>query len=149
MHHSIYDGWSMMRTMSTLTHLAHNDAIPRPVPMSRFIRYLTEQDEDSQRSFWRKHLGTANVIKFPELPVDPSYLPQSSQNAARQICRSSKVAHGSVTTSNILRAAWAILLTAYAGTDTGDAIIMVAQSGRQTPIEGILTCLGQLLPQCQ
>lgn len=142
MHHSIYDGWSMFKTMDMLARLARNESVSQPVPMSRFIRYLALQDESTTRSFWRKHLGTANVIKFPELPVDPSYLPQSTQHARRHISRCVGHPSGSVTTSNILRATWAILLAAYAGTDSGEALIMVALSGRQAPVEGILNILG-------
>ncbi|KAF3763941.1 hypothetical protein M406DRAFT_10611, partial [Cryphonectria parasitica EP155] len=142
MHHSIYDGWSMLRTMDMLTRLVRNEPVPQPVPMSRFIRYLQDQNEESTRLFWRKHLGSANVIKFPELPIDPSFLPQSTQHARRHISRRSREALGSVTTSNLLRAAWAVLLAAYAGTDTDEVIIMAALSGRQAPVDGILNMVG-------
>ncbi|KAK5988824.1 Nonribosomal peptide synthetase 32 [Cladobotryum mycophilum] len=137
MHHSIYDGWSMMKTIEMLERLARNESVSPPVPMSRFISYLTARDENATQSFWQNNLSYANVIKFPELPVDPSYLPQSTQHAKRQIIRQSDNSSGSVTTSNILRAAWAILLAAYAGTDANEAMIMVALSGRQAPVKGI------------
>ncbi|RFU79721.1 hc-toxin synthetase [Trichoderma arundinaceum] len=137
MHHSIYDGWSIFKALEMLERLGRKGPVSRPAPMSRFIRYLASRDEETTQSFWKNHLGYASVIKFPELPVDPSYLPQSTSHATRHVIRRNDISPGSVTTSNILRAAWAILLAAYAGTDAGEAIIMVALSGRQAPVEGI------------
>ena len=132
-HHSIYDGWSMYRTLDLLQQLNRNEPIPPLVPMSRFIRYLTLQDQDATREFWQKQLEGVNLTRFPTLP-DINYRPNATQTVHRHITQ--RYVPGLVTASTVLRSAWALTVATYTGED--EATLGLALSGRNAPIPHIM-----------
>ncbi|KAL6886034.1 hypothetical protein GGI43DRAFT_418555 [Trichoderma evansii] len=133
-HHSIYDGWSMAQTMNILVQLLRDEAVPAPVPVSRFIAYLSQQDQQQTTSFWKNHLEGANWARYPALPsLHHKVEPRDVLN--REIRISRKVG-GAVTTPTLLRAAWGLLIAANTGAD--EAIINIVLSGRMAPVDGIV-----------
>ncbi len=131
-HHSIYDGWSMAKMMEMLVQLLRGEAVSAPVPVSRFIAYLSQQDKQQTATFWKNHLEGANWASYPALPsLHHKVVPHDLLNRQISIPRTA----GAVTTPTLLRAAWALIITAHIGAD--EAIINVVLSGRMAHIDGI------------
>ncbi|KAL4815803.1 hypothetical protein BDW67DRAFT_185522 [Aspergillus spinulosporus] len=131
-HHSIYDGWSMAKMMEMLVQLLQGEAVSAPVPVSRFIAYLSQQDSQETATFWKNHLEGANWARFPALPsLHHKVLPQNLLKHHIGI----PWTVGAITTPTLLRAAWALLVAAHIGSD--EAIINVVLSGRMANIDGI------------
>lgn len=133
-HHSIYDGWSMAKTMEMLEELLSGSTLSNPVsvPVSRFIGYLTQKDKDQTAMFWQKHLEGANWTRYPELPSQQHIInPRSTSHRRLRIA----TVAGS-TTFIVLRAAWALLVASNTGAD--QAVINVVLSGRAAPVKDLL-----------
>ncbi|KAJ9482915.1 hypothetical protein VN97_g10506, partial [Penicillium thymicola] len=131
-HHSVYDGWSVTKIMELLARLLQGAAPPVPVPVSRFIAYLTLQNEEKTASFWQKHLKDANWARYPALPSSKHYVnPRDTLQQHLHVSLKSEVA----TLPIVLRAAWALLVATNTGLD--EAVINVVLSGRMAPINGI------------
>ncbi|KAJ6172813.1 Nonribosomal peptide synthetases (NRPS) [Penicillium chermesinum] len=131
-HHSIYDGWSMGKMMKMLVQLLQGEVVPAPVPVSRFIGYLAQQDKQQTAKFWKDHLEGANWVSYPPLPfLNYKAEPHDLLNQEISIPRTA----GAVTVPTLLRAAWALLVAAHIGAD--EAIINIVLSGRMAQIDGI------------
>ncbi|KAF2022446.1 CoA-dependent acyltransferase, partial [Setomelanomma holmii] len=131
-HHSVYDGWSFAKTMELLTGLLRGQPLSVSVPVSRFIAYLSRQDKDQTAAFWQKHLQGANWTRYPALPSPQQPVnPRDTLRSHLQV----PLAMSSVTTSTVLRAAWALLVAAHTGVN--EAVVNVVLSGRMAPVEGI------------
>ncbi|KAF2158276.1 hypothetical protein M409DRAFT_34261, partial [Zasmidium cellare ATCC 36951] len=131
-HHSVYDGWSLAKMPELLGRLLTGEPLSTQVPVSRFMGYLARQDMEQTKAFWQKHLQDATWARFPSLPsaqhnVSPSSMIQCQLKVPQ-------VAEG-VTTSTMLRTAWALLVAASTGAN--EAVISVVLSGRMATIEGI------------
>ncbi|KAF2158278.1 hypothetical protein M409DRAFT_31622, partial [Zasmidium cellare ATCC 36951] len=131
-HHSVYDGWSINKMTELLARLIQGETRLAPVPASRFIAYLSRQDQEKTTAFWRTHLQDASWSRFPPLPspqysADPRDLLHSQLNVSQ--------ISGEVTTPTILRAAWALLVSTYTGAE--ESVTSIVLSGRMAPVEGI------------
>ncbi|THC87865.1 hypothetical protein EYZ11_012689 [Aspergillus tanneri] len=132
-HHSIYDGWSKSKMIDMFGQLLRGEALPSaPVPVSRFIAYLARQDEKQKVAFWKNHFQGVNWTSYPALP--------SAQHKVNPRDKLSCQLHvslipGAATMSTVLRAAWALLVTANTGAE--EAVINVVLSGRMAAVDGI------------
>ncbi|KAF2257475.1 CoA-dependent acyltransferase, partial [Lojkania enalia] len=113
-HHSVYDGWSTVKMMEMLAQLLRGEVPPLSVPVSRFIAYLARQDKERTAAFWQRHLEGANWTRYPALPSPHHHI--NSRDVLRRQLQVSLTA-GAATASTVLRAAWALLVAAYTGTD--------------------------------
>ncbi|THC88469.1 hypothetical protein EYZ11_012084 [Aspergillus tanneri] len=131
-HHSVYDGWSVAKTIELLARLLKGESQPVTVPVSRFIRYLALQDKVEIATFWRGHLEGANWARYPALRS-----PQNNVNPRDTLQQHLHVPLKSeaATLPIVLRAAWALLVATNTGLD--EAVINVVLSGRMAPIDGI------------
>nr|POF23648.1 nonribosomal peptide synthetase easa [Quercus suber] len=122
-------------------HLAKDQATPMsygaPLSRSAIVEELTAGeryfDEAKTRDFWRQQLDDAGHSKFPVLPT-PTYEPQASRRLHHRISGAQRP--GRVTTSIVLRAAWALVVAAHTGAD--EAVINVVTSGRTGPVLGLM-----------
>ncbi|KAF2022473.1 acetyl-CoA synthetase-like protein, partial [Setomelanomma holmii] len=131
-HHSVYDAWSLAEMAQLLGRLLRGEMPSTPVPVSRFIAYLARQDKKQMATFWKKHLEGAHWTRYPASPSS-----QHQINPCNVLRRQLVIAPtgGAVTTSTLLRAAWALLVAANTGSD--EAIIGVVLSGRMAAVDGI------------
>ncbi|RAH82405.1 amino acid adenylation, partial [Aspergillus japonicus CBS 114.51] len=143
-HHSLYDGWSTLLLYRHLATIFQTSDVPSSVPFTRFLRFLRDQEEEEENdngraqdraAYWTHQLQGDVMSNWPPLPhVD--YRPRPGLERTRQV---SLPAHGSggdtVTASNVLRAAWALLMAQYSGHD--DVIFAATVSGRNAPVQGI------------
>ncbi|KAF2257486.1 acetyl-CoA synthetase-like protein, partial [Lojkania enalia] len=131
-HHSVYDGWSIVKMMEILAQLLRDERPSAPVPVSRFIAYLARQDKDETAAFWQRHLQGANWTRYPALPSPQQHInPRDILHHQLQV----PLTTGSTTISTVLRAAWALLVATNIGAD--EAIINIVLSGRMAPVDGI------------
>jgi len=124
-----------IRTLESI-YLKHNVA---PAPgFNQFIHHISTYEQKDATSFWLGQLQGAAQVHFPNLP-DPEYLPTPNESLSRTISLM-KRRETTVTSANILRASWAILLDWYL--DTKDVTFGATLSGRSSKFWGIETLLG-------
>ncbi|RDL36341.1 Uncharacterized protein BP5553_05693 [Venustampulla echinocandica] len=150
-HHAAYDGWSLLLVMRMLVQIYQGGEGSFVVtPVSRFIRYIQQTDEDAIATYWRDQLEDAQLNRFPPLPYS-TYQPhargllQTRLHSFSEKYRRDR-SSSSITTVSLgvlLRAAWAVTVATYTGTD--EAIVNIALSGRDAPVLGIANVVGPTL----
>lgn len=146
-HHAAYDGWSLMQVLRMLVRIYQGeDTGFVATPISRFIRYLQKTDENGMAEYWKKQLQDAKLNPFPQLPI-PRYQPRASCILRKRLqdfskCRPAgcSVNGTPVSIPILLRAAWAMTVATYTGSD--EAMVNIALSGRDAPVPGIADIVG-------
>jgi len=143
-HHAAYDGWSLLLVSRMLVQIYQGEEGSFvQTPISRFIRYLQQTDEDAMAAYWRNQLGDAQLTRFPPRPSS-TYQPhagsllQTRLHRFSEEYRSDRNSNSSTPTVSLgvlLRAAWAATVATYTGTD--EAIVNVSLSGRDAPVQDI------------
>ncbi|KAL4865749.1 hypothetical protein BDV12DRAFT_174019 [Aspergillus spectabilis] len=134
-HHALYDGWTLGALSKRLGDIYHGRRLSNPsVPYARFIRYLQHgrPSQESSASYWREQLQGDAMADWPRRPA-LDYQPMPRDNLRRTITLDSS--QTLVTTSTILRAAWALVMAQYAG--HSDVVFAATVSGRSAPVAGI------------
>lgn len=142
-HHSLYDGWSialMLQRVQQIYQAGQSD-LPQ-TPYAKFVKYLSSIDVDQSKQYWKESLSGAALYQFPQqvhsAHSDASIgktLPHSMALAAQRPT--------DVTPSNIVRAAWALLLATYTGSD--DIVFGETLTGRDVAVTGITNVCGPTL----
>jgi amino acid adenylation domain-containing protein len=142
-HHSLYDGWSIALMLERVQQIYETGRSDLPhASYTQFIQYLTGIDVASSKAFWQSSLAGAASYQFPQQvhsapetePIGKT-LKHTASLAAQQ--------PSDVTPSNIVRAAWAILLAAYTGSD--DVVFGETLTGRDVSVAGITDICGPTL----
>ncbi|KAL3470125.1 hypothetical protein BJX99DRAFT_264507 [Aspergillus californicus] len=140
-HHSIYDGWSASLMYRCLAELyLNNRTLSAPVPYSRFIRHILQQDREATASYWSAQLQGEAVVDWPPLPrADYRPSPMHRETHTILLPRSQIYTRGSSELPNSLRAAWALVMATYAGGQGyGSRVVFgVTVSGRNAPVRDI------------
>ncbi|KAL4879275.1 hypothetical protein BJY04DRAFT_220395 [Aspergillus karnatakaensis] len=131
-HHSVYDGYSLGKLFDAAAQLYDGHELPPTPSFSQFLLYLEQQDQEKAKSFWQSQIQGEIGAPFPSLPR-PSYRPQPTQKLSFSVEIESMA--GSNTLASTLRAAWALAVSAYGGSDV---LFGVALSGRAAPVASIL-----------
>lgn len=132
-HHSTCDGWSMNLTLQQVADIYLHNTPPRPVPYTRFIRYLAQVDMEAAQKYWQQQLQDSMV---PDLPTSPytNYQPRPRKRV-KQAINLHGWTRSEVMMSDVLRAAWALVSAQYADRDV--SVFAVALSGRNAPLDEI------------
>ncbi|KAF7563750.1 hypothetical protein G7046_g406 [Stylonectria norvegica] len=130
-HHSTYDGWSLAKVSETLTRLYAGQEIPDAPPFTLFIDYIEQQDQAPAKVFWKSQLSGGLGKPFPTLP-NPAHEPQPLHNMTCQL--KTGPLRGSITLATILRAAWALVISAHSDNNAQFAMPL---TGRTAPISGV------------
>ncbi|KAK1704025.1 hypothetical protein BDP67DRAFT_624154 [Colletotrichum lupini] len=134
LHHCIYDGWSLPLLLSDLSKaynkISHGDSdIPG---FNAFIKHLNGLDKTESDTFWSSYLeGPSTTFPASLLPnqtAQPSATHDESMGFAVN-------AIDGITSSTILRAAWALLTRSYTG--DSDVVFGMTVNGRNAPVPGI------------
>jgi amino acid adenylation domain-containing protein len=135
-HHSVYDGWSLTMMYRQVSSMYWHEATPVSAPYTPFIAYLGQADTTTAATYWREQLQ-GNPTAFPALP-SVRYQPQPRQKLVHSLdfVRQGK---SEVSLSNLLRAAWALMVAQYSGSN--DVVFAVTLSGRNAPVHGITDML--------
>ncbi|KAL6231349.1 hypothetical protein BDW75DRAFT_243990 [Aspergillus navahoensis] len=144
-HHSVYDGWSASLMYQRLAGIYLHNRIPSsPVPYSRFIRYLLQQDPASTASYWSTQLEGEAVVDWPALPR-ADYQPKPMHRETHTITLPHNANNSTRCLSelpNTLRAAWALVMATYAGGQGNGVVFGATVSGRNAPVRGISEMVG-------
>ncbi|KAL4874539.1 hypothetical protein BJY04DRAFT_224919 [Aspergillus karnatakaensis] len=137
-HHALYDGWSLPLLWKRVEEAYRGSGVstqPHAPPFNRFIAHLQGMDASATASFWKSYLSSSNPPKFPPLPSQ-TYKPRVNNIHHHQFDLMSTGYSSDVTSSTLIRAAWALLMSQY--TDAGDDIIIgVTVAGRNSDLAGV------------
>ncbi|KAH4193904.1 hypothetical protein HBH70_193220 [Parastagonospora nodorum] len=142
-HHSLYDGWSialLLQRVQQIYQTGQSDAAH--TAYANFIKYLSNVDVEASRSFWRRNLAGVASYQYPQ--QNHSALDESpTGNTLRHTMKLAPPKQSDVTPSNAIRAAWALLLAAYTGSD--DVVFGETLTGRDVAVTGITEICGPTL----
>lgn len=134
LHHAIYDGWCAPLILEKFCNIYDDEPVQIATPFSNYIRHLADSDTAAARTFWKSRLEGFVAVDFPTLPTK---VPQRVDSTlSHSVTMRRKVGSG-FTISTLLRAAWAVLISAYS--ETEDVVFGATLSGRNAPVDGIAT----------
>ena len=154
-HHILMDGWSLgvlaadfLRAYEALGSGAPAAQLPPP-PLSAYVRWHGRQDFSAHAAFWKRTFGSfaghASLRLKRETPLSRTRnaekhqsLPRDLEEALRRFASSRNV-----TLAGVLYAAYAVLLSRYAG--AADVVFGTTVSGRNAPVEGVHLLVGNLI----
>ncbi|PWY82054.1 acetyl-CoA synthetase-like protein [Aspergillus heteromorphus CBS 117.55] len=131
-HHATYDAVSVRHIISDVEALYYRQS-PSPLRnFAAFIRDTRMTNEAETRQFWINQLEGAETCSFPAQPM--SHPVRATATQSRQITFTPR-ADCDVTTANLARAAWALVLSQYTGLES--VVFGVTTSGRSLPMRDI------------
>lgn len=142
-HHSLYDGWSialMLQRVQQIYETGRSDS--SHTPYSKFIKHLAGIDVKASKGFWRRALARSTTYQYPQ----QSHLSQEESPIGKTLQHTMKLTlqrPNDVTPSNTVRAAWAVLLATYTGSD--DVVFGETLTGRDIAVTGIADICGPTL----
>ena len=157
-HHVLIDGWSspivLGDVLACYTQRCRGEA-PDTTPVrgyQEFVRWLAAQDSDAARAYWRDQLATldertpaplagpapAGERRAEELRAAAVHLPAGLSRSLERFAREEKV-----TPSVLMQAAWALVLSSYAGRDA--ICFGVTVSGRPAALTGVERIVGPFI----
>jgi len=142
-HHSVYDGWSIALMLQRVQHIYQTGKSSSPLTSySKFIKYLTDINTETSKTFWTKTLSGSSSFQFPQQAHSASDVIATGQTLSHTMKFTPKKAND-VTPSNAIRATWALLLAAYTGSD--DVVFGETLTGRDISVAGITDVCGPTL----
>lgn len=150
MHHSLFDFWSSQFVFADVNSLLRgHDPIYR-APFSAYVAYqLTNQNQsgvDGSTLHWKQYLESAPVSVL-ELPVATHREAGGEQGVVLKADLGSSLTEASqlmgVTMATVVHQAWAMTLARRLS--RSDVVFMTGFSGRDAPVEGILSLDGPTL----
>jgi amino acid adenylation domain-containing protein len=155
LHHAAYDGWSLLLVLRMFVRIYQEGeaglASFAETPISRFIKYLKDTDDDAMTAYWRNQLEGAQLTRFPPLPSS-AYQPHAASLVQTRLHGLSEKHRSESTNSaggtaaslgTLLQATWAVTVATYTGSD--EALLNVALSGRDAPVQDIANVVGPTL----
>ncbi|KAL2670220.1 hypothetical protein Neosp_014687 [[Neocosmospora] mangrovei] len=147
MNHSITDGASTSTMLHDISK-AYNNSLPSAKAPSykEYIKYISNQSTESSLKFWSSYLAGAQFTGFPTINPNTTAVRRLG-SVAVGFDRFSELhslgREAGVTLSNMMIAAWALVLRAY--TKSEDVCLGYLASGRDAPIDGIDDIVGPLI----
>ena len=140
-HHAAYDGWTTQVVTGTLNQF-YRDQTPELHPFSNFIKYLGDVDEAEAKQYWQNQLADAKKASFPP---QKHYGAKAEEKVTKHLTKKVplKMANSSITKATVVRAAWAMVLARYCGTD--DVTFGTTVSGRNASVPGIQSMAGPMV----
>ena len=143
-HHALYDGWSLPRMLQRVEDIYFDGSPASPkAPYSKFIRYLSNTDSQACDRYWKSKFDDLQSLHFP--PVSSLNADQDAQaETLKYTIRLPETPKSTgLTLPTMIRAAWAILLSAHTGSE--DVVFGETLTGRDVPVDGIIDMLGPTL----
>ena len=134
-HHALYDGWSLPLIIDAVNRVYRGDVLEPGPHFNTFIKYMGQQDDGKMADYWRKALVDCDVTPFPALP--PSVQQPAADRVMEREISLPRERSLDITTSNLIRAAWALVTGRFTNSD--DVIFGATVSGRTASVGGIDT----------
>jgi amino acid adenylation domain-containing protein len=132
-HHALYDGWTMRLIMGAVARVYQGEALAPFEPFARFIKHIYNLDQAQTTAFWKKELEGVQAVQYPQLP---SLRHQPRANEVLTATVEGLIwTNKEYTAATVVRAAWALLLSAYSSSD--EVIFGATLSGRQAAVAGV------------
>ena len=143
LHHALYDGWSIPLMLQRVQdiYLTGLSEIPK-APYTKFIQYLMDRSKEASAGFWKYKLNGAAPYQFPQQRHSVSSGTPNGQTVHHTM-KFSGQRHSDITQSTVIRAAWALLLAAYTGSN--DVVFGETLTGRDIGVPGITEICGPTL----
>jgi amino acid adenylation domain-containing protein len=135
-HHSAYDGVTLRKLFGLLAQVYMRQPLPQIVPFKRFVKHLEVTESEHAQTFWSSQL-LEHATPFPHLPYRTHQIQVAGRSWHNITVPSISFP---VTLSNLLRAAWAIVVASHTHMDT--VLFGVTLSGRTAPLADIGDILG-------
>lgn len=132
-HHALYDGWTMRLIMGAVKRAYLGETLTPFEPFVRFIKHIQSLDQARVMAFWKQELDELETMQYPQLP-SPRYQPRADGVVSTYI-RDLAWTNSEYTAATVVRAAWALLLSAYSGSNT--VVFGATVSGRQAAVVGV------------
>ena len=152
-HHLILDGWSipivlddLLRAYDALVQGRSPALAPRR-PFRDHVSWLAGQDLTEAAAYWREQLR--GFTTATSLRVERSTGEQGSDRHRVRLSAEATAALNEfarrhrLTLNTVIQGAWAVLLSAYGGTD--DVVFGVTSSGREHRLDGVESMVGSLI----
>lgn len=140
-HHALYDGWSMPKMLQRVEDIyLENDQSSPKASYSHYIRYLSQTDTNASDRFWKTRFEDLEAATFPKQSAEGH---GTNASMSEKFVLNSKTSMPDITVPSIIRAAWAILMSAHSGSD--DVVFGETLTGRDVPVDGIIDMLGPTL----
>ena len=143
-HHALYDGWCLPLILDKVKNAYDSVSLERISAGPRyptFIHHLTQIDSTESDKFWCEALAGASSPQFPRLPT-PGYQARASAMMSHR-AKVPRKAGSEITVASTVRAAWALTVAAYSGSD--DVVFCETVTGRDAPVDGIEEMIGATL----
>jgi amino acid adenylation domain-containing protein/non-ribosomal peptide synthase protein (TIGR01720 family) len=158
-HHIMIDGWSLqivldelLATYRGLVATGTPPQLPEPVPYRSYIDWVGDQDAQATAAYWRTLMaGVTGPTEIPvigragergeggsSVAVLTRELSAQTSRRLRELARRHRL-----TVSSIAHAAWALVLSRYAGTP--DVVFGSTVSGRSNGLPGVERMVGLLI----
>lgn len=133
-HHAIYDGYSLQLTLKAVNQAyqelksaepRNKNPINHLIPFNIFIKCLMSLDVSKAERFWSMQFCDGQPSTYPF--IQPRYLSRLTESSKSKIQYVRKP-NSDITSSTIVRAAWAILIGKYA--NSNDVVFGAVLSGR-------------------
>ncbi|KAL4950600.1 hypothetical protein BDW69DRAFT_187197 [Aspergillus filifer] len=142
--HALYDGWNVGPMLKRVEDIyLGSSSANTTVPYKFFINYLVQRDLAKSDEFWKTYLGGLSSEPFPAAKNnDAGSLRQGGiQRSSIDTSRAPRVAN--ITVPELIRAAWALVLSAHTG--SGDVCFGETLMGRNIDMPGITDVAGPVL----
>lgn len=143
-HHALYDGWSLSLVLKRLQDIyfeCSSDLVGTPYAV--FIDYLQKRDISTSDQFWKDYLLGVSSSHFPPAPKSPPIQSPDTQT----LCSSTDIFTNplsfNLTTPILIRAAWAMIVSAYASSE--DVCFGETLTGRNVDLPGVTDIVGPTL----
>ncbi|CAA9959381.1 Nonribosomal peptide synthetase 3 [Pyrenophora teres f. maculata] len=137
-HHALYDGWSLPRILHAVQQVYSGGMLEKQPGFNAFIQYLDQQDQEAATLYWQTTLAGCEAVLFPPLP---SMVAQpAAETTVEYQCTPLLQSATDITTSTLIRAAWAIVASRYTSSD--DVVFGTTVTGRNTPVVDIDKLVG-------
>lgn len=133
LHHAIYDGWSIRLMTDAVTQAYAGDLIEPGPQFQTFIKYVQGQDDKRAAEYWQKALEGFDTAPFP--PLVPSVKQPVADWVVEHKLPSPKNTSGGITTSMLIRAAWALVVGRMA--NANDVAFGSTLYGRNAAVTGL------------
>ncbi|CAK4487559.1 unnamed protein product, partial [Aphanomyces euteiches] len=147
-HHAVTDGWSTPIVLNNFLSICYGENPVPTTPFRNHIEWLTRQDTESSKLFWReslKNLDKTTPLVLPKPDEDHMVKEKYASTFSvvnlpdlQQVCMQL-----GTTASTMFRAAWSVVLQQYTRRDYVKFGSVV--SGRDTDVEGVEQMVGVMI----
>ncbi|KAF2678227.1 amino acid adenylation domain-containing protein [Lentithecium fluviatile CBS 122367] len=139
LHHALYDGWSLPMVLKRVEAFYFDGAVEiSKSSYAAFIHYLASTNIEASEKFWKSHLSGFSPLHFPQASLTAMEVPRKSATLAHSMDLS--LHPTGLTVPTLIRSAWAIVLSAYAGSE--EVVFGETLAGRDIPLPTIADIVG-------